>query len=368
MPRRLLGILTGALVLAWPAAAAAAEVTVRVEGSSSTVVPLTRVATPSGPVVRAGHACAGATPLGALDVATHGDWGGEWSDSLGWSVTRVRGETHLFTSPTYWALWRNYALAQTGVCDFGGPTAPVTPLADGDEVLLTACTALPPAFDCPDPLELVAPVSGRTRRPLRVRVLDHADSGAVTPAAGALVLGRGRAWTTDAQGYARPSFRAPGTVRLLAVKHGAVRSAATPVCLAAARDGTCGTADRTPPVPRLLGLRQGQVLRRGPRLLRGKVAADHSGLRRVLLGLIRRSAGRCYSYSARRELLVRVRCRGQRLRYFSLGARSRWSYLLPFRLPPGRYVVATVAVDRAGNRSRPRSGVSRIAFTVGSRR
>jgi hypothetical protein len=47
-----------------------------------------------------------------------------------------------------------------------------------------------------------------------------------------------------------------------------------------------------------------------------------------------------------------------------VGDRAGWSYLLPSRLPAGRYVLDATAIDRNGNRSGLRPGVSRVAFTV----
>ena len=77
------------------------------------------------------------------------------------------------------------------------------------------------------------------------------------------------------------------------------------------------------------GLRNGAVYsrRRAPRLLRGSVAADPSGLYSVKLRLTRRVGRRCSYFSGRRERFVRMRCgRGSFLR---IGDRADWSYLLP---------------------------------------
>ena len=67
--------LLAALVLAAPAAAAPANVTVRVEGEAHTLVPRTAVTTSITPVGKDGiNTCSGTSALGALDRAVGGDW------------------------------------------------------------------------------------------------------------------------------------------------------------------------------------------------------------------------------------------------------------------------------------------------------
>jgi hypothetical protein len=59
------------------------------------------------------------------------------------------------------------------------------------------------------------------------------------------------------------------------------------------------------------------------------------------------------------------RCGAKRGKWFSAGDREQWSYLLPARLGPGRYVLDLQASDKAGNvdtllqRTR-----TRVVFTV----
>ena len=84
-----------ALLLAAPAAAAPTNVTVRVEGLSSTVVPRTAVTTTTTPVSKApGEECTGTSGLGALDRATGGNWAGSWfGPGSGYFVDRILGES-----------------------------------------------------------------------------------------------------------------------------------------------------------------------------------------------------------------------------------------------------------------------------------
>ena len=47
------------------------------------------------------------------------------------------------------------------------------------------------------------------------------------------------------------------------------------------------------------------------------------------------------------ERFERHRCGGSQS--FRIGDRADWSYLLPKRLPKGRYTIRVVAIDNAGN-------------------
>src|SRR5205807_5915238 len=68
------------------APASAATVTVRVEGDTTTLVPLTSVTTGPGQIVKDGnqaHSCNAENAIGALELATGGDWNGTWFNGLG---------------------------------------------------------------------------------------------------------------------------------------------------------------------------------------------------------------------------------------------------------------------------------------------
>jgi hypothetical protein len=112
---------------------------------------------------------------------------------------------------------------------------------------------------------------------------------------------------------------------------------------------TPAARDTTAPVT-TIGVRDRAVFsrRRAPRLLRGSVTADPSGLHSVKLRLTRRVGKRCSYFSGRQERFRRMRCgRGSFLR---IGDRAAWSYLLPKRLGRGRYVLEAKAIDGAFNR------------------
>ncbi len=121
------------------------------------------------------------------------------------------------------------------------------------------------------------------------------------------------------------------------------------------RPGTPGAAlDKTAPRASFTGLRMGRryARGRGPRLLRGTIAADPSGIARVNLSLTRERRGKSWYFSGRSERFRR-QPRGRSV-FFSIGDRQDWSYLLPRRLGTGRYTIKVAATDKAGNRAETR--------------
>jgi hypothetical protein len=136
-------------------------------------------------------------------------------------------------------------------------------------------------------------------------------------------------------------------------------------CATTGHDGLCGSTDTTAPVARALGITDGRSYsrRRAPRTLRGTVTADPSGLRKVQVRLKRRSGPRCWYYSATRERFSRRSCMRSAV-WFTVGEQPDWSYLLPGRLPVGKYTLSVRATDKAGNRSAVEDGTSRVVFRV----
>jgi hypothetical protein len=78
----------------------------------------------------------------------------------------------------------------------------------------------------------------------------------------------------------------------------------------------------------------------------------------VYFRLRRHSHAGCQWYSAKRSVFTRPRphCTA---RFQRLGTKAPWSYLLPKRLPRGRYTLEEKAIDRAFNAAR-----TRVSFTV----
>jgi hypothetical protein len=392
MSRRSLGLLAvlaavAATSLAVPALAAGpAAVTVRVEGDGATLVPRTALTTTATPVSKDGdpsHNCTGTSAAGALEQATGGDWSGPYYSGLGYSVDRIRGELHDFGGdPEYWGLFVDDVLSQTGLCD--------TELQAGQRVLFA-----PIPESCPSTLGVLAvsgvPSTVAPGEPFTVtvsRTRNDCDAGfnytaAREPAAGVAIGGA----TTAADGTARITLSDRGPAGLRATGASSdVRSATEPTCVTDGSDGACGTAapltcattgddglcgtrDRRAPRGKITSIREHQRFARGrgPRTLAGVVAPDPSGIASVRLRLTRTAAHRrCSTFDGASERFVRMaRCGAARGRLFRATASEGWSYLLPARLPAGRYVLDVRAADRAGNADtllqRTRT---RVVFTV----
>ena len=359
---RIAGLVAG-LAVCLPAPALAADVSVRVEGAADTLVPRTQLSTPGGTVSKDGGAnsCTGSSAAGALERVTGGDWAGSWMGAgLGYSVDRIKSEDYTFSSApagSYWSFWVNYRPSQTGVCS--------TEVNTGDDLLF-----FPDCYGAgcvnPSPLKLTTPRTATPGQPFKATVTELIASGATVaeqPAAGATVRTETASYTTAADGTVEIPAQTSDT-SLRATKPDRVRSATEMVCLTSGVDGRCGSPlDRAAPSVRIFTPKHDRrTYRRGPRRIAGAVSEDPSGLRHVKLRLNRTHRGKCYAYGSRAERFRRVACGiGW---YFSIGRQERWSYLLPERLPRGRYVLQAVAIDGSGNRSRVRTGSNRVKFRV----
>jgi hypothetical protein len=393
MMSRLLVVLAGGALLgalaAGPALAAPADVTVRVEGTDTTLVPRTSVHTDATPVNKdgvAGHACSGTGAAGALEKATGGDWSGPWFDGLGYSVQTINGETHAFPAPEYFSLWINHRATSEGVC---GAT---TELQQGDDVLLfvdRCITGPAPDFLCTNPpvlpMELSTPRTVTPGVAFTVSVVEYAAKGTPAPAAGAVVTGGDAPATTDAAGNATVTVGAGGPFSLRATKANRAPTATesgcattgddgqcgSPVpaapCATSGSDGRCGSPDREAPAAAITGITEGRRFARGhgPRRLTATIAPDVSGLQVVKLRLTRTDGPRCTYYSGRSERFRRAPCGVNRAPWFAVGDRETVDYLLPQKLGRGRYVFDVNVVDKAGNRDDVRRrGSNRVVFHV----
>jgi hypothetical protein len=370
VPGGLAGV-AAALLLAAPAPAAPSNVTVRIEGQDNTLVPRTAIHTNDTPVARepgGTRSCKGTGAMGAIHQATGGDYAGEWS-GIGYLLTTVRGEYHYDPYPAdparYWSFWVNYRHMDVGLCD------PSFELQEGDDVIiLVDCFSATAACESAQPLQLtglpptVAPGGSVTVKVIEYSVADPNASPTVTvsqPSAGATVSAGGQSATTAADGTATLTLSTPGPVTFTVTKPNRVRTAGV-TCVTAGNDGNCGTqlppgtplgtgdpSDRTAPTAAFTGLPRGKVFprKRAPKLLRGTVSADPSGIRSVRLSILRRRGGRCWAFDGATERFKRHRCGGSRS--FRIGDRADWSYLLPRRLPRGRYTIRAIAIDKAGN-------------------
>ena len=376
--------LTGPALAAGPA-----DVTVRVEGATATLVPRTAVRTDTIAINKDGnpaHTCSGTSAAGALQKATSGDWNGPWFDGLGYSVQQIKGEAHVFPAPEYFSLWINFRAASEGVC---GTTSE---LQQGDEVLffVDRCVSDPVTFLCTNPpvlpLGLSAPRSVTPGAPFTVTVVEYAPDGKASPVEGAVVQGGDAPATTNAAGTATITVSTGGAFGLRATKANRAPSATESACASTGADGFCGTAaqapvtcdtngrdgrcgsrDREAPAAALTGIRDGQRFARGkgPRRITAQIAPDPSGLQVVKLRLTRRVGPRCSYLSGRSERFRRAPCGSNRAPWFAVGDRQQVDYLLPQALARGRYVLDVNAIDKAYNRDDARRrGANRVVFHV----
>jgi hypothetical protein len=372
-----------------------ATVTVRVLGPApnyESLTPPTTVTTTATPVTKDGGSCSGTSAAGALELATKGDWEGTWSSEFNdYEVAGIDGQAHPFEGPApYWSFWLNNVEAPEGICE--------AELEAGDQVLffpesLPAGCFTEPKGECvvPNLLSLQAPTTAEIDQPVTVTVRSYPyGSSTATAAAGVTVSGGGTSATTNAQGQAQLTFSGDGTYTLRASGAAGEEPRAVPgeavICAHKGDDGTCGTAaggglvtpqtpasDIPPLVPytgpyalvtALTGIREGHVFARqdAPRVLSGTVST-HSSVTSIALRLRRGYHGRCWAYSGSRERFLKARC-GQGSFFHIASGGDAFSYLLPARLPAGRYVLDVQATDSAGNRTKLARGSSRIVFYV----
>jgi hypothetical protein len=374
------------------AAGAPAQVTVRVEGLSETKVPPTVVTTTANPVVKDDNpadSCPGTSALGALDLATAGNWSGPWEAKYNqYSIFTIEGETHEFEESAsanyFWSFWLNDKEAELGACE--------TELQPGDRVLLfPSCYGTACPTPEPTPLEIEAPPTANVGEATAVSVKQYNAKGEASPAVGASVIGGGAGTTTDSQGHATLKFFGAGTYTLLvngaAAGPPAVRTE-TAICVHNGNDGTCGTqilsacaTESTPSGgcggPAIVAPQQAAVTvlaggvkaghmysrRKAPRILTGvvKVPAGDT-LKEVRISLERRSGKRCFAFNGSKERFVKSRCGAAR--FFPVGDTESFSYLLPAALPAGHYVYDIEAVNASGQATKLVAGVSHVVFYV----
>ncbi|HEV3319402.1 MAG TPA: hypothetical protein VG053_06675 [Solirubrobacteraceae bacterium] len=362
-------------------AAGPATVTVRVEGSAATLLPPTQVTTTTEPVVKDGnpaHSCPGTSALGALQLATGGNWSGPWEASFGqYEIFSIEGESHPFSGGAFWELWVNHVSSEVGACE--------AQLAAGEEVLFfPECFGECPA--APNPLGIEAPAVAEVGKPVTATVISYANpSGAASPAGNATVVYDGTEASTDSSGHATLTFSHTGRMEVKVTAPGSIRTETT-VCVHNGSDGNCGTQTSSGSggsaggtttagaavvpfkgpyalVPHVTGLVDGHVYTRAhaPRILAGSVLA-HTTVSSISLTLRREYRHRCYAFNGVTTQFVRVRC--DTGKPFKVSGNSTFSYLLPSALQPGRYVLDIQATDAAGNRTTLARGTSRIVFYV----
>ncbi len=380
----------------------APTVTVRVEGVNATLIPPTQV-TLSGPaVVKDGNsedACSITSALGALQLASAGNWSGPWSTKFKqYSIYAIDGETHEFEEGSkanyFWSFWLNDKEAEVGACE--------AQLNPGDRVLLfPSCYGEQCPTPAPLPLEVEAPPSANVGEPVQVTVRRYTSAGVASEVSGASVVGGGAGALTEAHGRATLTFSHAGETTVQVNAPDSVRTE-TNVCVHNGNDGTCGTTpvacatastcsscaaasgcgppvcpavsstcgEGPPRAPRPEAARAGGVVsghvysrRAAPRILGGSVEVPTGGtLHEVRIALSRSVHHRCFAFNGRRGAFVRAGC--HTTRFFDVADTTSFSYLLPARLPAGRYVYDVEAVDGAGHATQLADGVSHVVFYV----
>ena len=308
--------------------------------------------------------------------------------SFGPAIETINGVDVSFNGATndYLAEYFNFAPAALGACS--------TEIRNGDQVLFAYANFGAPALRLSGGPALVAP--GQTAR------LTVVDGATGAPVAGASVGGA----TTGADGTATVGpFATRGPQAFKASKPGTIRSNILGVCVSdgadgfcnsavpgqpapppapaagcvtTGDDGRCGTPDERPALGAITSVKEKQRFPRGegPRTLAGTVDEKGSGVSKVRLRLTRsdqqfrgrdRRRKYCFTFDDRAERLeLMSRCGAARGSWFEVGDEAQWSYLLPSRLPRGRYVLDVETTDRAGNVDRTLQRTrNRVVFNVG---
>ena len=266
----------------------------------------------------------------------------------------ILGESHTFADSDYWAEWLSAARRHQARRRHLHRRA----CRGRRGRLLADARRRRPSRRRVFPLDVEGlPAQARRGDPVTVTVVEYRSAtgdigeGDRTPVAGATVRAGSATATTGADGRASLVLSGLGTVTVRPTRPGnaAVGRARR------RRHGACGGAaaaapDRTAPVASIAGIRDGQAFsRRGaPRELRGSVTADPSGLWAVKIRLTRRLGKTCWYFSGSKEQFLKRTCGKQYA--FKVGDRTDWSYLLPARLPRGRYVLDSYAIDNVFNR------------------
>jgi hypothetical protein len=94
------------------------------------------------------------------------------------------------------------------------------------------------------------------------------------------------------------------------------------------------------------------------RLLRGVAADTGCGVDRVAISVQRKRGSKCQTLYGKGRLLRKQAC-GKKHWLLTSGT-TNWSFRLSKKLPKGKYVVRTRAIDFAGNVQQPRTGRLRL--------
>ena len=211
-----------AALLAAPAfAGAQTKVSFRVEGVSKSLLPAKTVTVPSSGSITKGGTPTGTCPAnsaaGAFNVATGGNWSGTYSSGLGIEVTKILGESGIYSKGHYWEFFVDNHAASVGICD--------QKVKSGDQLLF----ANVPAKGAPEfPIVISAPAKATAGTSFQVKASYYpTKSNKAKPLAG--VTFKGVKGTTNAKGVATVTATKAGKLSLVGSKSGEIRSAAATV-------------------------------------------------------------------------------------------------------------------------------------------
>lgn len=214
-PRHLLALCgaTFVVVLATTATAlAATSVTVRIEGSTKTLLAPTVVHTHGGYITKGGTPqgrCPATSAAGALDVATRHGWNGKWYASVpGIFISTIFGVKA--TGNDYWEVFVENRSSGIGICDIK--------LHRGEQLLFAVDNG------SEKPIVLSGPTLSRVGSAATVSA-GYWSGGKLKPLAGAHVHGGGFSAITDRHGRVRVPVSQAGTLVLQADEHGYIRAA-----------------------------------------------------------------------------------------------------------------------------------------------
>jgi hypothetical protein len=197
--------------------AAPTSVTVRVEGLNKELLAPKTVTTKTGSITKDGipkGTCPASSATGALDVATHHDWGGTYDSKYGLELTSILGEAHPFSSKDYWEIFVNNVPAATGAC--------ALTLHHGEQLLFAAVSDSGPAEY---PLALIVPSHAAVGHAFKGEVVYYDPKGKRKPLAGATVSVGGHSSKTGSSGKISLNPGHAGTFTFTATHKGYIRSA-----------------------------------------------------------------------------------------------------------------------------------------------
>jgi uncharacterized protein DUF4430 len=211
-----------AALLAAPAfAGAQTKVSFRVEGVSKTLLPAKSVTVPTGGSITKGGTPAGACPAnsaaGAFNAATGGNWSGTYSSGLGIEVTKILGESGVYSKGHYWEFFVDNRAASLGICS--------QKVKSGDQLLFAN---VPAKGAAEFPIVISAPAKATAGTSFQVKASYYpTKSKTAKPLAG--VSFTGVTGATNAQGVVTVTATKAGKLSLVGSKPGEIRSAAATV-------------------------------------------------------------------------------------------------------------------------------------------